>query len=111
MAGNTVEITDGNFEEAVLNSDTPIVVDFWAEWCGPCKMIAPVVDKLAEQYDGRVRFAKVDVDANPTTPGSFGIRGIPTLLVFDGGKEVDRIVGFTSEKDISSKLDAVLAGS
>ena len=104
-------VSDAEFQSKVIESTTPVLVDFWAEWCGPCKMIAPVVDKLAEQYDGRVQFAKVDVDANPTTPGSFGIRGIPTLLVFDGGKEVDRIVGFTSEKDISSKLDAVLAGS
>ena len=104
-------VSDAEFQSKVIESATPVLVDFWAEGCGRCKMIAPVVDKLAEQYDGRVLFAKVDVDANPTTPGSFGIRGIPTLLVFAGGKEVDRIVGFTSEQAISSKLDAVLAGS
>jgi thioredoxin 1 len=109
--GQPEAVSDSEFQSKVIESSTPVLVDFWAEWCGPCKMIAPVVDKLAEQYDGRVTFAKMDVDANPATPGSFGIRGIPTLLVFDGGKEVDRIVGFASEQDISSKLEAVLGAS
>ena len=74
-------VTDANFEQEVLNSDTPVLVDFWAEWCGPCKAIAPVVDELAEEYEGKVKFTKLDVDSNPQTPMSYGIRGIPALLL------------------------------
>ena len=91
---NTVEITDATFQTEVVNSDVPVVIDFWAEWCGPCKMIAPIVEELAGEYEGKVKFAKMDVDTNPQTPMQFGIRGIPTLLIFNGGENpVDQVVG------------------
>ncbi len=104
-------VTDGDFHAKVIESPLPVLVDFWAEWCGPCKMIAPLVDELAEEYDGRAAFAKVDVDANPQTPGAYGIRGIPTLLVFSGGAEVERLVGFRPKADLAAALDKALAGA
>lgn len=103
-----VEITDSNFNE-VINSDKPVLVDFWAEWCGPCKMIAPVVDELASDYDGKAVIGKVDVDSNPEVAGKFGIRSIPTLLVFKNGEVVDKQVGAVNKSILSQKLDAQLA--
>jgi len=103
-----VEITDSNFNE-VVNSDKPVLVDFWAEWCGPCKMIAPVVDELANDYDGKAVVGKVDVDSNPEVAGKFGIRSIPTLLVFKNGEVVDKQVGAVNKSILSQKLDAQLA--
>ena len=100
-----VAITDSSFDEEVLKSDVPVLVDFWADWCGPCKMIAPIVAELAEEYDGQVKFAKMDVDANPSTPMQFGIRGIPTLLIFDGGSAVDQVVGAVPKSVLKSRLD------
>ena len=102
-----VEITDSNFSE-VVNSDKPVLVDFWAEWCGPCKMIAPVVDELAKDYDGKAVVGKVDVDSNPGVAGKFGIRSIPTLLVFKNGEVVDKQVGAVNKSILSQKLDAQL---
>lgn len=102
-----VEITDSNFNE-VINSDKPVLVDFWAEWCGPCKMIAPVVDELANDYDGKAVVGKVDVDSNPEVAGKFGIRSIPTLLVFKNGEVVDKQVGAVNKSILSQKLDAQL---
>ncbi len=90
---NIVEITDQNFQDEVTNSDLPVLVDLWAVWCGPCRMVAPVVEQLAEEFDGQLKVGKMDVDANPTTPVQFGVQGIPTILLFKGGREVDRIVG------------------
>jgi thioredoxin 1 len=103
-----VVVTDTNFKQEVLDSDVPVLVDFWASWCSPCKMIAPIVEELASEYDGRVKVAKVDVDANPITPGMFGIMSIPTLMVFRGGKAEERIVGYQPKQSLKAKLDAVL---
>lgn len=104
----TVEITDANFEE-VISSEKPVLVDFWAEWCGPCKMIGPVVEELASDYDGRAVVAKVNVDENPDVSAKFGIRSIPTLLVFKNGEIVDKQVGAVPKGVLSQKLDAQLA--
>jgi thioredoxin 1 len=102
-----LEITDANFEE-VINNDKPVLVDFWAEWCGPCKMIGPVVEELAADYDGKAVIGKVNVDENPAVSAKFGIRSIPTLLVFKGGEIVDKQVGAVPKGVLSSKLDAQL---
>ena len=103
-----VEITDSNFEE-VINSEKPVLVDFWAEWCGPCKMIGPVVEELAGDYDGKAVIGKVNVDENPNVSAKFGIRSIPTLLVFKGGEIVDKQVGAVPKGVLSQKLDAQIA--
>ena len=104
-----VEITDATFEAEVVNSDIPVVVDFWAEWCGPCKQIAPIVEELAGEYEGKVKFGKIDVDYNPQVAMNFGIRGIPTLLIFNGGEAVDQIVGALPKSRIKEKVEAALA--
>ena len=103
----TIEITDANFNE-ILNTDKPVLVDFWAEWCGPCKMIGPVVKELATEYDGRAVIGKVNVDENPSTAAQFGIRSIPTLLVFKGGEIVDKQIGAVPKAVLAGKLDAQL---
>ncbi|WP_194975526.1 thioredoxin [Aquiflexum lacus] len=102
-----IEITDANFKE-IMNSDQPILVDFWAEWCGPCKMIGPLVEELAGDYDGKAIIGKVDVDANPGVAQQFGIRSIPTLLFFKGGEIVDKQVGAVPKAVLAQKLDAQL---
>ncbi|MFA6456661.1 MAG: thioredoxin [Bacteroidota bacterium] len=99
-----VIVTDGNFKSEVLDSQTPVLVDFWATWCGPCKMIAPIIEELATEYDGKMKFGKLDVDANPQVSMQFGIRSIPTLLVFKGGKVVDQIVGAMPKKSLLDKI-------
>ncbi len=103
-----VEITDKNFNE-ILNTQKPVLVDFWAEWCGPCKMIGPVVEELAADYDGKAVIGKVDVDTNPEVSAKFGIRSIPTLLVFKNGEIVDKQIGAVPKAVLSNKLDAQLA--
>ena len=103
-----VEITDSNFED-IIKSDQPVLVDFWAEWCGPCKMIAPVIEELANDYEGKAVVGKVDVDSNPEVSGKYGIRSIPTLLVFRDGEIVDKQVGAVNKSVLSQKLDAQLA--
>jgi thioredoxin 1 len=102
-----IEITDANFEE-IIKSEQPILVDFWAEWCGPCKMIGPVVEELAGDYEGKAIIGKVDVDSNPGVAQAFGIRSIPTLLFFKGGEIVDKQVGAVPKSVLSKKLDAQL---
>lgn len=105
---STVEITDSNFEE-ILKSDQPILVDFWAEWCGPCKMIGPLVEELAGDYDGKAVIGKVNVDENPNMSAKFGIRSIPTLLVFKGGEVVDKQIGAVPKQVLADKIDAQMA--
>ncbi len=103
------EITEDDFEEAVLQSELPVLIDFWAEWCGPCKIIAPVVEELANDYDGRVDVGKVDVDAAGELSGKYGIRSIPSLLIFKDGDVVETIVGAQGKSSIAKKIDAVLS--
>ena len=91
-----------------MNSDLPVLVDFWADWCAPCKMIAPIVEELSQEYDGKLDFAKLDVDASPTTAMSYGVRSIPTLLIFKGGKPVDQIVGAVPKGVLKKKIDSAL---
>ena len=102
-----IEITDSNFEE-ITSSNLPVLVDFWAEWCGPCKMIGPVVDELAGEYDGKVVIGKVNVDENPETAAKFMVRSIPTLLILKGGEIVDKQVGAVPKSTLAQKLDAQL---
>ncbi len=103
-----LHVTDGDFEAKVLNSDKPVLVDFWAAWCGPCRAIAPVIEELASEYDGKAVIAKMNVDENPVTPGKFGIRAIPTLILFKDGKVVDQITGAVGKNMISAALDKLI---
>ncbi len=105
---NITHATDASFEQDVLTSEAPVLVDFWAEWCGPCKMIAPVLDVLSADYEGKLKVVKVDVDANKDIPGKFGIRGIPTLMIFKGGESVATKVGALSKAQLVEFVDANL---
>ena len=102
-----LQITDSNFEK-YLNAGKPMVLDFWAEWCGPCRMVAPIIDELAQEYEGRVTIGKMDVDNNDDVVGQFGIRNIPTVLFFKNGEVVDKIVGATSKDKFVQKIEALL---
>ena len=103
-----VAVTDTTFEQEVLKSATPVLVDFWAEWCGPCKMIAPILDEIAQEYDGRLKIGKVNIDNEQTLASQHGIRAIPTLLVFKNGEVADQIVGLRSKRDLKANLDRVV---
>jgi thioredoxin 1 len=108
-AANIVNLNAGNFQSEVVNSPQPVLVDFWAEWCGPCKMIAPVLDELAGEYDGKVKIAKVNVDESPDLASQFAIRNIPTLLLFKKGQVLEQVVGFRGKKDLQASFDRALA--
>lgn len=105
MGENIINVTDSTFESLVLNSEMPALVDFWASWCAPCRAIAPIVDEMAQEYAGRLRVVKVNVDDNPATPGKFGVRGIPTLILFKGGKIVDQLVGAVPKTQIKELIE------
>ena len=104
-----LEVTDDTFSNEVLNSELPVLVDFWAEWCGPCKMVSPIVEELSNDYNGKVKVTKLDVDSNPKTATNYGIRGIPTLLMFKDGSAVDQIVGAVPKQDIAKRLDKIIS--
>lgn len=110
MSEGIVEINDGNFKEKVVKSNLPILVDFWAPWCTPCKMIAPVIEEIASEYAGKLKVGKVNVDENPATATNFGVMNIPTLILFNKGKEIERIVGVTSKKEIAKKIAGGFGG-
>jgi thioredoxin 1 len=101
---NEVELTNANFEEEVIKSEVPVLVDFWAEWCGPCKMVGPVVEEIAGEYAGKIKVGKVNVDSNSDTAAKYMIRSIPTLLIFNQGQMVEQIVGAVGKSDITAKL-------
>ena len=103
-----LEFTDANFEELVLNAENPVLVDFWAEWCGPCRMVGPIVQEIGQDYDGKVVVGKLDVDSNPGVSAKFGIRNIPTILFFKGGQVVDKQVGAVPKQVLVNKLEAII---
>ena len=102
---HVLQLTDGNFQSEVLKASVPVLVDFWASWCGPCKAIAPLIDEIAAEYQGKVKVGKVNVDENQATPATYGVRGIPTLILFKAGKVVDQIVGAVPKSQIKTILD------
>jgi thioredoxin 1 len=109
MSEQITEVTDATYDQEVLKSELPVVVDFWAPWCGPCRMLAPIVEQLAGEYAGKIKFAKMNTDENMDTPTSLGIRGIPTLIFYVGGQEAERMVGYSPKPKLKEKLDGLLA--
>ena len=104
-----INVTDSSFDEEVIKANTPVLVDFWADWCAPCKMIAPIVEELAGEFDGKIKFTKLDVDSNPKSASSYGIRGIPTMLIFNAGEPVDQVVGAVSKSVLKKRLEEAIA--
>ncbi|HYN83800.1 MAG TPA: thioredoxin [Pyrinomonadaceae bacterium] len=111
MSDKVSDVSDGNFEAEVLRSDKPVLVDFWAPWCGPCRLLAPTVEAVAEKYSGAARVVKLNVDDNPGVSQRYGIKGIPTLILFRDGKEEERVVGATSKENISRMIDKHVGGA
>ena len=108
MAGSVIELSDANFDETVKNSDVPVLVDFWALWCGPCRMLAPIIEQIANEYAGKAKICKVNTDESQDTAVEFGIHAIPTLILFKGGQVQKKWVGLTSKKDISDTISGLL---
>ena len=108
MAGSVIEITDNNFETEVANSPLPVLVDFWAEWCGPCRMLAPTIEELAEEYTDKIKVGKLDTDNNRDIAVKFGISAIPTVILFQNGEVAKKFVGLTSKSDLKAALDAIV---
>ena len=110
MGSNSVKITDGNFESEVIQSTVPVLVDFWAEWCGPCRLVGPILEEFVPLYAGKLKIGKLNVDENQDAPTKFGVMNIPTMILFKNGKEAERIVGAMGKQDLQKKLDRALAG-
>ncbi len=110
MGDNVLKVTDSNFDSEVSRSNVPVLVDFWAEWCGPCRLMSPILDELAPLYQGRVKIGKLNVDENQEAPTKFGVMNIPTMILFKDGREAERIVGAMSKTELQRKIDRALAG-
>ena len=108
MSNNILNVTDSTFEQEVLSSDIPVLLDYWAEWCGPCKMIAPILNDIADEYSGKIKVAKINIDENPGTPAKFGVRGIPTLMIFKSGSIEATKVGAMSKSQLSAFIDSTI---
>mgnify|MGYP001395311086 FL=1 len=108
MSDNIINVTDSSFEQEVLSSEIPVLLDYWAEWCGPCKMIAPILNDIADEYSGKIKVAKINIDENPGTPAKFGVRGIPTLMIFKSGSIEATKVGAMSKSQLSAFIDSTI---
>ena len=108
MSDKIINVTDSNFEQEVLSSEIPVLLDYWAEWCGPCKMIAPILNDIADEYSGKIKIAKLNIDENPSTPAKFGVRGIPTLMIFKSGAIEATKVGAMSKSQLSAFIDSTI---
>jgi thioredoxin 1 len=108
MSDNIINVTDSTFEQEVLNSEIPVLLDYWAEWCGPCKMIAPILNDIADEYSGKIKVAKLNIDENPGTPAKFGVRGIPTLMIFKSGSIEATKVGAMSKSQLAAFIDSTI---